>query len=305
MLAVVSTPGGSAPAELREVAEPRPASNEVVVSVEAFGINRGELSLLPNRPNWQPGQDVGGVVDQPAADGSGPPRGAPVVALVDQGGWAQRVAVPVGRVAVRPDGVSAEAAAALPVAGLTALRALRVGGALLGRRVLITGASGGVGHYAVQLARAAGATVAGVAGAARADTVRQLGAAETVTSVDQASGLYDLILESVGGASLSHAVRKVAPGGTVVIFGNSAREQASLSFPDFAGHAGARIYAFFVYLSGEPPTFGEDLGFLATLVGDGRLVPQLGYRGSWRDLPAALHALRGRQVMGKVVLRVD
>jgi NADPH:quinone reductase-like Zn-dependent oxidoreductase len=305
MLAVVSTPGGSAPAELRQVDEPRPGPGEVVLKVEAFGINRGELSLLPNRPNWQPGQDVAGIIDQPAADGSGPAAGTPVVALVDQGGWAERVAVPASRVAVRPDAVTAEAAAALPVAGLTALRALRVGGSLLGRRVLITGASGGVGHCAVQLARAGGAIVAGVASGANADAVRQLGAVETVTSIDQAPGLYDVILESVGGTSLTQAVHKVAPGGTVVAFGNSSREHASLSFPDFAGHAGARIYAFFVYLSGEPPTFGDDLGYLAALVGDGRLTPRLGYRGSWRDLPAALRALQNRQVVGKVVLRLD
>ncbi|MBV9356558.1 MAG: zinc-binding dehydrogenase [Chloroflexi bacterium] len=305
MLALVSTPGGSVPAEVRQVDEPRPGPSEAVLKVEAFGINRGELSLLPNRPNWQPGQDVAGVVEQPAADGSGPPRGARAVGLVDQGGWAERVAVPVSRLAVRPEAASAEAAAALPVAGLTALRALRVGGPLLGRRVLVTGASGGVGHFAVQLARAGGATVAGVASAAHAEAVRALGAVQTVTAVDQAAGLYDVILESVGGTSLSAAVHKVAPGGSVVIFGNSSREQAALSFPDFAGHAGARIYAFFVYLSGEPPTFGEDLGYLAALVGDGRLVPRLGYRGSWRDLPAALGALQNRQVVGKVVLRVD
>src|ERR1700758_4751245 len=146
MLAVVPTPSGKAPVELREVPEPQPSANEALVEVRAFSLNRGELRLFQSRPEgWRPGQDISGVVVQPAANGSGPKPGARVVALTDNAGWAERAAVPVHRMAVLSDNVLLEEAAALPVAGLTALRTLRHGATLLGKRVLITGAAGGGG----------------------------------------------------------------------------------------------------------------------------------------------------------------
>ena len=165
MLAVVNTPNGTAPVELREVPEPRPAPNEALVEVRAFSLNRGELRLFQIRPEgWRPGQDISGVVLQQAADGSGPTAGTRVVALTDNAGWAERAAVPAHRMAALPDNVLLEEAAALPVAGLTALRTLRHGAPLLGKRVLITGAAGGVGHLAVQIAARSGARVTAVVG---------------------------------------------------------------------------------------------------------------------------------------------
>ncbi len=163
MLALVNTPSAPIPVELNEVPEPVPMPDEAIVEVHAFSLNRGELALFASRPEgWRPGQDVAGVVVQPAADGSGPEKGTRVVAWVDGAGWSQRVAAPTARMAVLPDNVSFASAATLPVAGLTALRTLRQGGALLGQRVLITGAAGGVGRFAVQLATLAGAEVTGV-----------------------------------------------------------------------------------------------------------------------------------------------
>src|ERR1700693_4484527 len=133
MLALVNTPSAPIPVELIEVAEPVPMSGEAVVEVHTFSVNRGELALLANRPEgWRPGQDIAGVVVQAAADGSGPQEGTRVVALVDGGGWAQRVAAPTARMAALPDNVSFASAATLPVAGLTALRTLRYGGFLPG-----------------------------------------------------------------------------------------------------------------------------------------------------------------------------
>ncbi len=165
MLAIVNTPGGTAPVELRDVPEPEPAHTEALVEVRAFSLNRGELrSFRNNEGGWIPGQDVAGVVLRQAASGEGPPAGARVVALVDEFGWAQRVAVPSHRLAVLPDAVSFAAAATLPVAGLTALRTLRHGGPLIGRRVLITGAAGGVGTLAIQIAARSGARVTAVVG---------------------------------------------------------------------------------------------------------------------------------------------
>src|SRR5882724_3894455 len=134
MLALVNTPNGSAPVGLRDLPEPQPAPNEAMVEVRAISLNRGELRLLQTRPEgWRPGQDIGGVVLQQAADGSGPAAGSRVVALSDNAGWAQRAAVPAHRMAALPDKVRFEEAAALPVAGLTALRTVRHGAPLLGK----------------------------------------------------------------------------------------------------------------------------------------------------------------------------
>lgn len=292
MRALVATGDQSRPLELRDDApEPTPAPNEVVIAPRAVSINRGELRLLAARPaGWRPGQDVAGVVSRASADGSGPAVGARVVAMVDQAGWAERVAAPLSRVAELPDRVSFAEAATLPVAGLTALRALRLGGMLLGRRVLVTGATGGVGHIAVQLARAAAAEVTGTSKSTDLSTVM---------------GPYDLILESVGGESLTHSLKVVARDGKVVLFGNSSGADSTLAFGGFGGRAHATLYAFFVYESGEPPTFGADLGVLASEIAAGRLKPQVGLEASWRDPHAALDALRQRRLEGKCVLTVD
>ena len=253
MLALVNTPTKQTAVELRDVAEPEAAADEVIVAIQAFSLNRGELYLLKSRPEgWRPGQDIAGIVVQTAADGSGPGEGTRIVGLVDSAGWAQRVAVSTKRLAVLPDTVSFAAAATLPVAGRTALRMVRLGGSLLGRRVLITGAAGGVGRFAVQLAALAGAEVTGIVGRPeRAAGLRELGATAVITDIQEADGLFDLILESVGGSSLAAAVRLVAPEGTIIVFGNTSGEDTTINFPSFVGHQGARLTPFFSYLSGS------------------------------------------------------
>ena len=195
MLAFVNTPDGPAPIELRKIPEPTPADNEALVEVHAFSLNRGELSSFArNKEGWVPGQDVAGVVLRQAANGAGPPAGANVVALVDDFGWAQRAAVPSHRMAVLRKNVSFAQAAILPVAGLTALRTLRHGGALVGRRVLITGAAGGVGTLAVQIAAQSGAHVTAVVGSPeRAAGLQELGANVGASSgIDNAQGRFAL-----------------------------------------------------------------------------------------------------------------
>src|SRR5436190_2945899 len=160
MLAIVNTPGGPEPVAIREVTEPEQRPNEALVAVRAFSLNRGELRLFQVRPEgWRTGQDIAGIVLK-QADGSGPAAGTRIVALCDWEGWAERAAVPSHRIAPIADNVSFPQAASLPVAGLTALRSLRHGAPLLGKRVLITGAAGGVGNLAVQLAARSGARVA-------------------------------------------------------------------------------------------------------------------------------------------------
>jgi NADPH:quinone reductase-like Zn-dependent oxidoreductase len=216
------------------------------------------------------------------------------------------VAVPGSHLALLASGVSFAEAATLPVAGMTALRILRVGGDLKDRRVLITGAAGGVGRFAVELAARAGATVIGVASDdSRAEGLDELGAAGVVHDADEAEGPFDLILESAGGPSLEAAVRLVAPGGTIAVFGNSSDTPASISFGDFRGRAGARIVSFFVYESGEPPTFGSDLQLLADLVAEDKLHPSVGLEASWTDADRVFEALAQRRVNGKAVLLVE
>ena len=160
MLALVPTNGCDPLVRLDEIPDPSPASHEALIEVEAFSINRGETFLLERpRPGWRPGKDVAGRVVQAAADRSGPVVGSPVVGHTPEAGWAQLAALPTDALAVLPAAVEPITAAALPLAGLTALRLLRVARELDGRRGLVTGASGGVGHYVTELASAAGAEV--------------------------------------------------------------------------------------------------------------------------------------------------
>ncbi len=307
MRALVATGNPSTPLEQREVDEPSAAPNEAVIQVERVSINRGELRLLASRPaGWRPGQDVAGTVARAAADGSGPPVGARVVAMVDQAGWAERVAAPVSRIGALPDNVSFAQAATLPVAGLTALRALRLGGTLLGRSVLVTGATGGVGHIATQLAARSGAHVVGTTRhPERGRSLENSGDVRLTSQPDAQDGPFDLILESVGGESLTNSLKLVGRDGIVVLFGNSSGQDSTVSFASFAGKPHARLYAFFVYESGEPPTFGADLALLANEIGGGRLEPQVGLEASWRDPVGALEALRERRVEGKAILAID
>src|ERR1700742_1440183 len=157
MLGHVTDPSAPDGLDRRELPDPEPGPHDVLVAVRAYAVNRGEISLLQQRADgWLPGQDVAGVVSRPAGDGTGPPQGTRVVGIADGGGWSELVAVPAHRVAPLPDATSFADAAALPVAGLTALRALREAGPLLGRRLLVAGATGGLGSFAVQLRVAAG-----------------------------------------------------------------------------------------------------------------------------------------------------
>ena len=306
MLAVVNTPNGPEPVAIREVAEPELRPNEALVAVHAFSLNRGELRLFQVRPEgWRPGQDIAGVVLQAAADGSGPPAGTRVVALSDQAGWAERAAVPSHRIAPLADTVSFAAAASLPVAGLTALRSLRHGAPLLGKRVLVTGAAGGVGNLAVQLAARSGARVTAVVGnPQRGGVLDGLGAAEIVTAIEDAQDRFGLILESAGGASLTAAIERIEARGTVVVYGNSSGEPTALNFRDFAEHQNARIQAFHYFTSEAEDRFGPDLALLAGLIADGSLKPRVSEH-SWRELPRIGPLLRDRQIPGKAIFHIE
>lgn len=303
MKALLCAGDGSANVVMTEVDEPTPLPHQVVLDVAAVSVNRGELRLLQIRDaGWRPGQDIAGIVVEAPADGTGPPVGSRVVAWVDQAGWAQRATADSDRVAVLGDETSFAEAATLPVAGMTALRALRKGGSLLGRRVLITGAAGGVGRFAVELAARSGAKVTAVAkGADRAQGLAEIGAGRVVEEIGAVEGTFDLILESAGGDSLEHAFRVVDHSGTIVVFGISSGDPASFSFRDFSQRP-ISLEVFFVYESGRP--FGPDLQLLADLVAEESLHPQVGLEVTWDEAGSAFRALEERRVNGKAVLLV-
>ena len=284
-----------APGGLRlddDLPEPEPSADEIVVDVRAFAVNRGELRLIPARPDgWRPGQDVAGVV-----------AGAPVVAIAQGGGWSERVAVPAAHCAQLPDGVSFEQAASLPIAGLTALRALRQGGFLLGREVLVTGATGGVGQFAVQLARAAGARVtAQVSEPDRAEEARAAGANAVTWDLESDElGPYALVADGIGGAVLAAAIGLLEPGGVAVTYG-AAGGMAELGLPSFAAAPNARLVGLFHSVPEDEK--GADLAILAGQVADGALVPRLGRVEDWTDTVEVLAALGERRIRGKAVLR--
>ena len=308
MRAIVLAPDQPDRIAFAEVPEPVPARDEVVIDVRAVSLNRGEFRRLRQMaPGTIVGYDPAGLVAVEAADGSGPPTGTRVIGLIPNGSWAQRVAVPARVVAPIPDEVTFEQAATVPVAGLTSLAALAHGAPLLGKRVLITGAAGGVGRFAVQLARLQGAHVTAlVGGPDRAAGMRGIGAEEVIDRLTPDGDPFDLILESVGGDVLTAALPLIAHRGTMVIIGGSSDTPSTFDGLVFARKGPITIHGMSLFLEMERQGMDRrEMAWLLGLVADGRLDPQIDRVASWRDMGSLLAALGDRRINGKAVALID
>jgi NADPH:quinone reductase len=306
--AVVVDPETPGRLVIRPVDDPNPDRGEAVVRVKALSLNRGEVRRAGLAAvGWRPGWDVAGVVESAATDGTGPRAGARVVGMLGEGAWAERVAVPTHALAELPDKVTFAQAATLPVAGLTALYALAKRGPLLARRVLVTGATGGVGDFALQLARLGGAHVtASVRRADQGALVRQAGAHEVVVGDEiPATPKYDLVIESVGGRTLGTALAALAGGGVCVTLGVSASAEVTFDTRTFFVSGRTTLYGFYLFteLGNEPA--GDGLRRLADLVAAGQVAPRISLERPWTEIGKIAQELMARSFPGKAVLTLD
>ena len=308
--AVVVDPTAPGRFKIVEVESPAATSHEALVRVAAVSLNRGEIRMAADKPlGSRIGWDLAGTVERAAADGSGPRAGTRVVGLLPTGAWAELVAVPTNAMAELPTSVSFAHAATLPVAGLTALYAIERATGLLGRNALITGASGGVGLYACQIAQLMGATVVAlIRNRKHEELVRKAGAAQVAISEDGSAarnhGPYRLIAESVGGKVFANAITTLAADGVCVIFGGSQSPDVSFNIWPLAGAARACICGFELFDEFNRETAADGLARLLKLLAAGRLHPHIEVEAPWTDVGHIAGQYFDRKITGKVVLHV-
>jgi NADPH:quinone reductase-like Zn-dependent oxidoreductase len=322
MRAIVQDTYGSADV-LRpgRIARPEIADNEVLLRVHAAGLDRGTWHLMrglpyPIRPvsgirrpkNPVPGLDVAGTV---VAVGSAVTRFSvgDEVFGISRGSFAEYAAAREDKLASKPVNLAFEQAAVVPVSALTALLGVRdVGRVEQGQKVLITGASGGVGSYAVQLAKAFGAEVTGVCSTAKLDLVRSLGADHVIdyTRDDWADGAhhYDLILDIAGNPALSRLRRALTPSGTAVIVGG---EQGG-NWTGGLGR-GLRALALSPFIRQRLTMFiskerASDLERLTELIEAGKVTPSIDRTYPLDQVPEAMRHLEAGKVRGKVAITI-
>ncbi|MGI5452196.1 zinc-binding dehydrogenase [Streptomyces sp. CA-249302] len=306
MRALIVDPEAPGRLRLGEAPDPEPGPGQVLVEVGHTSLNSAELWFAQQAaPGDVIGFDAAGVVVRAAADGSGPAVGSRVVGFAEGGGFGALRAMDVADIAVVPAGVDLGEAAALPVAAGTALRALEQAGPLLGRRVLVTGASGGVGGFAVQLAALGGAHVIGVAGSEDGlRWVSELGADEVVGRVDQVTEPVDVVVDTVGGEQLTAAYGLLASGGSLQSIGWASGREAVLPVGSTLGSKAPKTIVS-VYNGGGLTDRQAQLGRLLALVDAGKLRVPVGWRGPWDKIADAVEALSGRRLRGKAVLDVS
>ena len=322
MKAIVQDAYGSADVlELRDVDKPEAGDDEVLVRVHAAGVDRGVLHLMTGQPYVMRvigfgfrapkhpirGRELAGRVEAVGKDVTRFGPGDEVMGIAE-GSFAEYASVREGKLAPKPASLTFEQAAAVPVSASTALQALRDHGKVQpGQKVLVVGASGGVGTFAVQLAKAFGAEVTGVASTAKLDLVRSIGADHVVdyTRDDVADGAtrYDLILDIGGNRSLAHLRRALTPRGTLVLVGGEdggrwtgmARQFRLLAISPFVRQ---RLRMF---VNRERR---EDLRVLTELIEAGKVTPVIDRTYPLRQAPEAVRYLEAGRARGKVVVTV-
>lgn len=310
MKAVVVRDGRPARLALDDVEAPTAGPGQALVRVAATSLNRGEVRRAQSQPTGErPGWDLAGTVEQAAAGGSGPREGARVVGLVASGAWAEKAVVPVEALAELPDEVSFEQAACLPVAGLTALYGLDKARGSLERNVLVTGASGGAGHFGVQLARVAGAHVVALARRPEhEDMLKNAGAHEVVISEDGSgadqAGPYDFVLDAVGGPVLARSLEMLAPDAVCVTYGATASVDVTVDLGRFFRTGGTKLYGFYLFheVRREPASSG--LGRLTRMVADGRVKPRIEIEARFEEIGGVAERLLQRAFSGKAVVHI-
>lgn len=308
MRAVVSVAGGGV--ELVEVADvAAPGAGQVVVRVTASAVGRGDLNVSRFRPAGSTlGMDVVGVIEQAAADGSGPAVGARVMGYATDGAgtWAERVVIDSGLVAEIPEELSDQTAAALPNSGLAAWDGVVAGGDVLGKRILVTGATGGVGLIAVQLALLSGAAsvTALVTSHDRSAVLPKRDGLHAAT-LEELEGTFDLIVDLVGGDVLSHALGLVAAGGTVASLAQTAPEPAMVPVFWFASHIAARLVSVDNRVALSTPGEGvRKLTYLGRLAASGLLETGVTAVAPWEQTGELLARLERREITGRAIITV-
>lgn len=306
---------------LQDIRKPEPGADEVLVEVRATAVAKGDWLVsqgLPYiaRPMYgfrTPKQEVAGlemagVVAEIGPDVAAFAPGDEVFGWTDGGSLAEFVAVPADHLASKPQGVSFEQAAAIPVSGFAALQAVRDSAAVEeGMSVLVIGASGGVGSMAVQIAKALGASVTGVASTRNLEFVRELGADRvidyTAEEITDGGRQFDVIVDIAGNRSLSQLRRALTKKGTAVIVGGTGGK-ATMGF-------GRTVRAMFVSpfvsqklkpLISKPNQ--EDLVTLADLAQDGRLTPRVGAAYPLEAAAEAIELVGAGKSRGKTVVTI-
>ena len=307
--------------QLADVDRPTIEANEVLIQVRAAGVDRGTWHLMAGKPYVMrlafglrgpkravPGLDVAGVVVAVGRDVARFVPGDEVFGIA-KGSFAEFAAAREDKLARKPANLTFEQAAAMSVSGQTALRGLRdVGRVAAGQKVLIIGASGGVGTYAVQIAKALGAEVTGVCSTAKMDLVRSIGADHVIdyTRDDFADGTqqYDLVLDIGGNSTLARLRRALTPHGTLVIAGG---EGGDRWFGGIDRQLRARVLSLFV--SQRLTTFLNKehyagLEALTEFFDKGQLVPAIERTYPLSDMPSAMRHLEAGNARGKLVITV-
>ncbi|WP_329109526.1 NAD(P)-dependent alcohol dehydrogenase [Micromonospora sp. NBC_01699] len=321
MRAIVQDRYGSAEVlALREIDVPGVGDGEVLVRVRAAGVDPGVWHLMTGLPylvrpmfglrrprNRVPGMDLAGVVE---AVGPCVTRFAPgdEVYGTGRGTYAEYTVAPEGRLAVKPANLTFEQAAAVPISGQTALAAVRgAGNVRAGQRVLVIGAGGGVGTYAVQLARAAGAHVTGVCSTSKIELVRSIGAADVVDytreDITDRGHRYDVIVDTAGNRTLSHLRRAMTEKGTLLLVGGEASGGRLLQ--GFDRQLRALLLSPFVGQRLVPLVSVESTANLDTLrqfIEAGEVVPVVGRSYPLAELPDAVRDIGSGHALGKIVV---